>query len=182
MNVPAPLPGHAHHFQYPTLSMSKRPHQAESGRRFLLQIANMLREFEIEVHPLREEVEQVNEQGDVSVRFKLLIRNDPENLLRLWSRVGFEYNRVRRALANAAAQYVKRKIQVVRARQQASLTALRMHNQGKTLQEITENLQPLGVNQRFIERSIYEKPEPNTSSAQAVSHLPRIPQGGNCGN
>ena len=173
MNAPAPLPGHAHHFQYPTLSMSKRPHEAENGRRFLLQIANMLREFEIEAHPLRQEVEQVNEQGDVSVRFKLLIRNDPENLLRLWSQVGFEYNRARRALANAAAQYVKRKIQVVRARQQASLTALRMHNQGKTLQEITENLQPLGVNQRFIERSIYENPN---RTPRAPKQFPTFPE------
>ncbi|MGC8785378.1 MAG: intein-containing RctB family protein [Armatimonadota bacterium] len=157
MNAPAALPVHQHHFQYPMLSMSKRPEQAGSGRRFLLQVANLLQEFGVEVHPLREETESMNPQGDLSVRFKLMVRNTPENLLRLWARVGFEYNRSRHALANVAVQYLKHKIWVVQMRRQASLLARQMHQEGKSVGELAGALQSHGVNHRLVEHSISER-------------------------
>ncbi|MDW8105146.1 MAG: RtcB family protein, partial [Armatimonadota bacterium] len=167
MNAPAALPVHGHHFQYPTLSMSKKPAQRESGRKFLLQISRLLQEFGVETHPLREETEPVNQQGDVSIRFKLLVRNTPENLLRLWGRVGFEYNRSRQALANAAVQYLKHKVAVIHGRQQASRLAQQMHQEGRSFGEIIAALQPFGVNERFVQRSVYENPE----------RIPRVPKG-----
>jgi len=115
MDAPAALPMHHYHFRCPTLTMSKRPEQAESARHFLCQIASMLREFGVEVRLLREKTEPENGQDDRSVRFRLTVRNTPENLLRLWARVGFEYNRSFRALANVGVQYLKHQIRAVRA-------------------------------------------------------------------
>jgi tRNA-splicing ligase RtcB len=115
MDAAAALPMHHYHFRCPTLTMSTRPEQAESARHFLCQLASMIREFGVEVRLLREETEPENGQNDRSVRFRLTVRNTPENLLRLWARVGFEYNRSLRALANVGVQYLKHQIRAVRA-------------------------------------------------------------------
>jgi tRNA-splicing ligase RtcB len=74
----------------------------------------------------------------------------------LWSTIGFEYNRKRRALGNAAIQYIVLKHQRVEARQAVAKQALAMAAAGIDRKVIFSELTGTTANQRFIERSLYE--------------------------
>lgn len=166
MNAPATVPQHGHQSQSPTLTMSKKVEYRENGRQFMMDVATMLREFGVHTQPLREEVQTVNLQGGQSVRFKLLVSSKPENLLRLWSQIGFEYNRSRRALANAAVQYLKHKMRVIALRAQLSSEIRHLREAGVPVADIMQMAQQQGVNQRFVERSLYEN----------ALRVPRVPK------
>ncbi|MGA8855982.1 MAG: RtcB family protein, partial [Candidatus Bathyarchaeia archaeon] len=44
-----------------------------------------------------------------TIGFRLVIRNQEDNLVQLWSRIGYEYNQKRQRLASLAVEYVKMK-------------------------------------------------------------------------
>src|SRR5262249_26555879 len=79
-----------------------------------------------------------------------------DNLIKLWSRIGYEYNRKRSGLALHAVQYLKHKQRLVELRESAASTALILADQGVSRREIIRRLVGPFVNVRFIERSLYE--------------------------
>lgn len=167
MSMPCCVPGHGYNFQAPTLSMSKRLNTAESGRTFMQAVAEMLQAFGVQVQAIACSEESFNRHGDRSARFKLIVSPTTENLVRLWSRIGFEYNTARQARANAAVQYLKYKQKIVLQRDDAARQAVDLYTQGYSLGQITQALQGKGVNRRFVERAIYEPRE----------RISRVPKG-----
>ena len=108
LSTPSPLTGQPRLFRPPTLSMNKRPEQADSGQAFLHKISDWLREFGISTQALhRREVPCV--RGEPAVRFNLILSPRPRNLQRLYGQIGFEYNRKRRSFAALVHQYLKHK-------------------------------------------------------------------------
>ncbi|HHH41790.1 MAG TPA: RNA-splicing ligase RtcB, partial [Chloroflexi bacterium] len=93
--------------------------------------------------------------GVRSVRLRLSISSTPANLIRLWSRVNFEYNRQRRQAALVAVQYLKEKQRVVAEREWVAATAAAMHTAGVAPARIYAELTTDRINRRFIERSLY---------------------------
>ena len=95
LSTPRALAEHGANFTMPTLSLNKREGFVASGQRFLEQIAAMLAGFGVETKPIAQRAEQVNTDGVRSQRLRLVISSQPDNLINLWSRVGFEYNQKR---------------------------------------------------------------------------------------
>jgi len=156
LSAPASLTGHGYNLYAPVLSMNKHEKYIKNGRKFLRQIKTLLEHFDIKSNLLKERKEFVNAKGTVSYRFRLQISSNPENLIRLWSLIGFEYNKKRKHLANSAIQYLKIKERVLKERKLATTLAKKMKKTGFTNQQIYKKLKSPYVNQRFIERSFYE--------------------------
>ncbi|NPA23872.1 MAG: RNA-splicing ligase RtcB, partial [Crenarchaeota archaeon] len=85
-SLPGPEPGTDYGFSAPVLRL---------GCRTLLEdVANLLSDFGVRASI---------DYDDCSI----VIDPDPENLLRLWSKIGYEYSSTKRALANAAIVYIR---------------------------------------------------------------------------
>ena len=155
LSSPATMTGHGYNFYAPILSMNKREKLIRNAEEFLDQIAKLLADFGVKSSRIGEREEYTSKNGEISYRLRLQINNTADNLIKLWSRVGFEYNQKRRHLANAAVVYLRKKEQILNEREHAAVEAVRMRESGKTLSEICSTLQSTHVNKRFIERSIY---------------------------
>ncbi len=155
LSSPQTVTGHGYNLAAPVLSMNKRESVVESGRRFLEQLSKWLSEFDVRVQSLQTREEQSNRDGSRSIRLRLAIAADPDNLIRLWSRVGYEYNRRRRFLAAVAVHYLRLKQQHISLRETIAAKARGLHEEGVSVGEIVTTLENSDVNKRFIERSVY---------------------------
>jgi tRNA-splicing ligase RtcB len=144
-----------HNFMPPMLSLNKRAGFLESGRRFLESLSHLLANFGVTAKKISQREEQTNVDGSKSVRLRLVLSSETESLLNLWGRVGFEYNRKRRGLANVAIAYLKNKAAIVQVREAAAEAALTLQSEGVAPQAIYDSLVGEHVNRRFVERSLY---------------------------
>jgi tRNA-splicing ligase RtcB len=156
MTTPQTISGHATTLAAPTLSMNKSESYEADGRAFLNQIAAMLKEFGITTQPIGIRREQVNADGRQSIRLRLSIKTEPDNLIRLWGTVSFEYNRKRKAMAAIAAHYMGVKKQLIGQRQAVADQAIALKEAGVSKASIVEQLTSNSANERFIERALYE--------------------------
>ncbi len=163
MSSPKTMTGHGYNFYCPTVSMNKTWDCIESGRKFLEAIAAMLFEFGILAYKISERQEFVNKEGLVSYRLRLMIPSGTENLLTLYSRIGFEYNMKRTFLANVAVVYLRLKENIIREKKEvAALVPVLADSKGWAKSQICDYLKSSYITERFIERSLYEprKTEP----------------------
>lgn len=154
--TPQALAEHGANFTMPTLSLNKREGFVASGQRFLEQIAAMLAGFGVESKSIAQRSEQLNKDGVRSQRLRLVISSQPDTLIALWSRVGFEYNLKRQQAGLLAVEYLKRKQAVVAQRVQVAEQAVAMHAAGVAPQHIFAELAGEHANRRFLQRSLYE--------------------------
>ncbi len=155
LSAPATYDAHGTNFYTPVLSLSKREGFVESGQAFLEGVSHLLEGFGVETLTISRRTEQTHPDGSRSVRLRLVLSSRPENLIRLWGRVGFEYNRRRRCEALVAVQYLKEKLRAITEREAVAETAAAMHAAGVAPAQIYAQLEG-PVNRRFLERSLYE--------------------------
>ncbi len=155
LSAPRTVTGHGTNFAMPVLSINKREGTTESGHAFLTDIVRMLERFGVEARTVAERAEQVNADGSRSIRLRLVISSTPANLIRLWGRINFEYNRERRQTALVAVQYLKEKQRIVAEREWVAATAVEMHTAGVLPARIYAELTSERINRWFIERSLY---------------------------
>jgi tRNA-splicing ligase RtcB (3'-phosphate/5'-hydroxy nucleic acid ligase) len=164
LSAPATLTGRGYNFYCPTLSMNKIEHSLESGYKFLQAISKLLSEFGVSTHEISQRKEFVNKQGIISYRLRLMVSNKTEDLLNLYSKVGFEYNEKRRYLANCAIGYLRLKGQIIREKKEVAALAPKLYNSGNWDRECLYDYLTNSpyICKRFIERSLYEprKTEP----------------------
>ncbi len=142
-------------FDCPTLSMNKNTCLLDNARQFCIQIMVLLEEFSIKSHKLLERPDFYNKQGKTS-RLKLQISSEETNLLKLWSNIGFEYNKKRSILSNLAILYIKEKAQLTQKRLDVSKRIKELKQKGLKLKEIQMLLESKIINKRFIIRHFYE--------------------------
>jgi tRNA-splicing ligase RtcB len=143
-------------FYAPTLSQSKKAAYVNSGLAFMLQIKKLLQELGVSVNAITLEP-KVNYGGGgaPSTRIRLQIKSTPENLIKLWSTIGFEYNYEKSFLANVAVAYLKLKEKIIRERSMTAKVVIAMRERGVKVQQIYQSLENNGVNHSFTERSLY---------------------------
>ncbi|MGH7224621.1 MAG: RtcB family protein, partial [Gemmataceae bacterium] len=159
LTTPATITGHGTVFTSPTLSMSKRVARVASGRRFLQQLSEWLQQFGVDTQALHARTEQMNKDGERSVRLRLILSPKAESLRNLWARVGFEYNRKRSALAGLAVQYLKHKERHLTERANAAKSIRALVAAGTARQDIFAAVGQ-SVNERFVERVLYGQSDP----------------------
>jgi len=142
-------------FNCPTFQMNKNSDLLESGRTFFIQIMSMLEEFGVKTHKLVDFSDFKNKYGATHT-IRLLISAEEENLLRLFSTVGFSYNLKREQLSHIAILYIKEKKLINQIRKETALKIKELKKQGLKVKEIKTLIKSPFINQRFIIRHYYE--------------------------
>ena len=142
-----------YNFYMPELKVSKVKELERNALEYLEDIRKLLEEFGIS-----STISKAYEENG-KVVYRLLIHENPENLIKLWSRINYEYNRERRRLANAAVIYLKLKEKVKSIRKIIRLACKNINDKKTILVAAGIALNGGIVNERFIERSLYEKTE-----------------------
>ncbi len=155
LSAPSAVSDHGCNLAAAVLSVNKREKYEASGQSLLEGIARWSADFGVQTQPISHRPEQVNADGSRSIRLRLVFSAEPKNLSLLWRRIGFEYNRKRRALAATAVQYLAYKAQHIAARQAVAFEAAALAEAGLAPHEIYNRLESETTNRRFIERSLY---------------------------
>lgn len=144
-------------FYSPTLSMNKLDIYKKNGEDFLKDIACLLADFGITTKEISCREEFVNKDNKISLRLRLLMSSDNQNLIKLYSRISFEYNKKRKFLANCAAQYLTLKSNFIQERELVACQAKNLYEEGLPPRDIFNKFSSLPwINERSITRSIYE--------------------------
>ncbi len=151
---PATVTGHPYNFFCPVLSLQKHG----SGRQYLEKIRAWLSELGVESALIREREGRITQAGGISIRLRLQISSKPENLIQLWSVVGFEYNRRKQYLANVALHYRRLKSLVLEERRASIETARALSKMGLRIEDITKAIGSRFVDESFVTRSLEEPP------------------------
>jgi len=106
-----PMTINGYNFEQPYVTVSKVKELEDDGVEFLEDIAEILGKFGVRVLGIHR-----IEAGNGRVWLRLYISNEPENLVRLWGRVNYEYNPLRRRLALAAVAWLRLKERVIEER------------------------------------------------------------------
>lgn len=149
-------------FPCPLLTVQKHERYAASGRKFLSQVAGLVRAFGVETRGIEERRETVQRKHGFSCRLRLLFSSRPQHLLALYARIGFEYHRSKQAEAAVAAAYQAQKQAVWAQRYKLMEDILDLRTRtGLGAKRIAVQLAPAyattdaGFNLRFIARTIY---------------------------
>ncbi|MFH1821723.1 MAG: intein-containing RctB family protein, partial [Methanobacteriota archaeon] len=146
-----PKTKNGYNFYMPEVKLSKERGKERGGMEFLKRLQGMLKEFGVA------STISTAEETESRIVYRILVKEKPENLLRLWSKIGYEYNRKRRRLAMAAIVYLKIKQLIIQERERFR-SEMRRAGVKSGVSELTEKYRGL-VNRRFIERSLYDETE-----------------------
>ncbi|HIQ05978.1 MAG TPA: RNA-splicing ligase RtcB, partial [Anaerolineae bacterium] len=155
LSAPRTYDEHGCNFYAPVLSLNKHEGFIESGEQFLNDLSQLLAGFGVETLTISRRAEQVNADSTRSYRLRLILSSQPEHLINLWGRIGFEFNRKHQALALVAVAYLKHKQRIVAVRNEAAVQAVAMRAAGVSPQANYSELASEHVNRRFLERSLY---------------------------
>jgi tRNA-splicing ligase RtcB len=109
LSSPKSIPGHGFNFYSPVLVINKNERYVKSGKKILMQIAEILGEFDVKKRKIITRKEYKNNRQKISYRHRLVLSSKPENLINLWSKVGYEYQQEKQFLANLAVHFIKAK-------------------------------------------------------------------------
>lgn len=144
------------------VSINKDEEYKYNGIEYLEDIQRLVESFAIKTSPISIEKSYINKEGKNTYRIRLLIYDTTKNLIKFFSEINYEYNKKKRILANIACQYLKNKQQSIKRREEIRKQAVTLYEQGispKTIKSLFNE-----VNERFIERSLYE----NNNSARTA--------------
>ena len=164
LSSPKTLTNHDYNFYCPILSMNKTKNHLDSGKEFLRDISNLLKEFGISTLKISQRESYTNNSGLTSYCLRLILSNQTTDLINLYSKVGFEYNEKRKFLGNIAAGYLKVKKKIINKKKEVAALAPALYSSGSWDKECLCNYLadfPY-ISNKFIERSLYEprKTEP----------------------
>ncbi|MFB6144632.1 MAG: RtcB family protein [Candidatus Nanohaloarchaea archaeon] len=135
----------------PKISQNKAVEVEEAGRKFMKEIKEMLEDLGVRTNSIESFEAEENRNGKVK-RFRLGIKNDSENLIDFYQRIGYRYNLEKRKKSVKAVQYLKKKQKAIEKREDIAQESIELYESGKRPKKIK---QKFDINNRFIERSIY---------------------------
>ncbi len=148
LSSPSTVTSHDYNFYAPVLSLNKKQAFIRNGKIFLQEIKRLLQEFGVKT----QKIVYDKHQGH---RWRLIISSVPQNLINLWTKVGFEYHREKMFLGCVAAHYLLLKELKLKSRDLISKSISCLKNEGFGKNRIFKVFNN-HINERFIERSMYE--------------------------
>ncbi len=93
-------------FSNPLLSINKSEKLKSNGYRFLNQITKLAEEFGVKAVKILELKGVITKTGEKTVKLRLKLSSEKNNLIKLWSKIGYEYCQYRENLSAHALQYL----------------------------------------------------------------------------
>ncbi len=151
-----PKTSNKYNFYSPQLNMNKLESLKENGIEFLNDIRLLLSEFGItSTYPVEVDGNQYLGKHGKTIGLRILIQENPENILKLYETVGFDYNKEKYNLAALASNYIRFKEIEKSKRKEIRNTALQMYQYGKKASAIRSHFSGERVSQHFINHSIW---------------------------
>nr|WP_308219604.1 RtcB family protein [Halorientalis litorea] len=149
MNEPSAQ--HDKNLYCPKVSQTRTAETEPAGREFFEDVRTLLADLGIETNEL--EVFETDSNADhETVRLRLGVKNDSENLVRFYSTVGYAYNHHKRREAVKAIQYLTTKERERERRAHVADRAEALADGGEDIDDIKSEFD---INERFIERSVW---------------------------
>lgn len=138
-------------FNAPVLVMNKSEELVSNGKQFLEEMARLFSEFDVRVTKINQRRRHVAKDGVVSWALELIISSRPENLINLWSKIGFEYHKKRSFLAGVAVSYLKLKETLLQEKKEAITVGIPcLLRKGLSYNQIARQLVDNSLGARFI--------------------------------
>ncbi|WP_342708170.1 RtcB family protein [Halopelagius inordinatus] len=150
MSAPAAMT--AKNLYCPSVSHNRLANEYDAGERFMSDLMRHLNELGVRTNGL-EEVERTTTASGETVRFRFGVKNDSENLIRFFTRIGYRYNREKQKRAVLAAEYLSRKERIIDERARIAEEVRALADGGVAPKDIKTRFDE--VNDRFVERSLY---------------------------
>lgn len=142
-------------FFCPTIDQNKASKLRQNARDFLIDITLMLEEFGIKNTKITEFRDHKNKHDEETMRFRLFVKGE-KDMIKLWRKIGFEYNHKRQKLADIASLYILLKKQENKKRIEIAKRIKEYRKKGLTIKEV-KKLFSGEINERFVERHYYEE-------------------------
>ncbi|MFB6154561.1 MAG: RtcB family protein [Haloferacaceae archaeon] len=150
MSAPAAMSGK--NLYCPSVSHNRVTAKRDEGETFMRELMANLNDLGVKTNALTE-VERTETESGETVRFRFGVKNDSENLVRFFTRIGYRYDRDKQKRAVLAAQYLKRKERVIDGRARIAEEIRALGDGGVALSDVKSRFET--VNDRFVERSLY---------------------------
>jgi tRNA-splicing ligase RtcB len=142
-------------FYMPQISQNKIKSREGNLRQFFNSISKMLDEFGIKTKKVSF-VEQIRSK----IRLRIMLDSSEKNIEKVYSRIGFEYNKERMLKALAAVLYIRMKRLHRQKREEIRKKAQEYKKAGISLKNAQKKLASKWANPRFVERAYYENVSP----------------------
>ena len=149
MNAPAAQ--HDKNLYCPTVSQTRTKKTAAAGRAFFEDMSEFFDGLGIETNSI-EAFETDSNREHETVRLRLGVKNDSQNLIRFFTRVGYRYHGEKQRKAMKSVQYLRTKEREISRRERIAEEAKALADGGTATSEIRSRFD---INDRFIERSIW---------------------------
>ena len=144
-----PSPQHTKNRYCPKVSQTRKRSVADAGEQFLREIGAYLESIGVETSSI-ERFDAAS--GADRERLRIGIKNDSQNLIRFFERVGYRYGAEKQRSAVAALQYLRQKERVIELRAEIAEEARALADGGTPVSEIAGQFD---INRRFVERSVW---------------------------
>jgi tRNA-splicing ligase RtcB len=139
-------------FYAPSVSHNRVAEQRAAGEAFLRGVMDLLERLGVETNAL-EEVERTETSNGETVRLRFGVSTEEDNLVGLFTRVGYRYAREKQRRGLVAAQYLKREERAIEQRAEAAERARTLADGGVDTAEVKQRVD--GVDDRSVERGLY---------------------------
>ncbi len=168
MSKPAQRKGETFAFIEPSFSQNKIISLEKENKKFLLDIAQLLKHFNIKVNNIYKQEGVINVKGETTIKHSLRLSSTLENLITLWGTIGFEYCRERKELSMVALAYLKHKKQFLNHAALFVAAGKSMREEGTTFSEIGNFAMQEGLSQAMVKGALYQE----TTSRRVSSSFP----------
>lgn len=141
-------------FCNPSFSISQKDGFVENGRMFCIQLMAILDELDVKTDKISQKEEYCPNKGRAFM-VGLNISAEENNLVNLWSKVGFTYNAQLELLSKIALMYIQEKRLLIRKRTELAQKTKELRKKGLKLNEVQSMLNCGYANNRFIEIHYY---------------------------
>ncbi|SDF44458.1 tRNA-splicing ligase RtcB [Halorubrum xinjiangense] len=149
MNAPAAQ--HDKNLYCPKVSQTRTLDTEAAGREFFEDMAAFLDRVGIRTNDI-ESFETDTNSSASTVRLRLGVKNDSENLIRFFGRVGYRYHPEKQRGAMEAVQYLRTKEREIERRESIASEAKALADGGCDVSDIVDRFD---INDRFVERSVW---------------------------
>ena len=131
-------------FSSPTLAIYKVEDALDSAMDLVEDIRSMLKPFGVRISKVRTYPGVLREDGSKTVRVVVYLASNITNLMNLYGKIGYTYQRQRERMARLAYQYLRLKWMRIERTKQAYSQAMELRSKGKSQREIAEELRKRG--------------------------------------
>ncbi len=151
----SPITVHKYNFQSLKLNINKNFNALQNGIEFMKQIKKLLKEFDIQTSKIEIRKDLGLREKTLGLRFEIL--SNQENILKFFKKIGYSYHLQKEKLNNLAIAFLEYKNKTIKFRKELRAKIKNLYKQKSPVSVLINNFQGNFVNERFIERSIWEE-------------------------